>query len=285
LRRAGFRHADGVLADPNPEEPVRLAALLVPACLVAVVLPSIARAQTTVLANSNVMQAFTQRANFAIPDAPAFQLLEVDPSTILRPSTPREVAVNLSKFFAEDGSFSLPQKLAIELPPILLIKRDLSQKELDKNPFLYSLRFSFAGERHPDTGAPARMAFGFRLHTLDETPPAQAFLHSTISFAAGDTLRIVDGDDTAEYLVKDTQVRVVRAGRKEERFRNPQVLVVRDGEVSAVNKKDLQADADAVVVKSVKNGKVKAVDSHGKEFAVKDVLDIRDSKQMYDLMN
>lgn len=54
-------------------------------------------------------RAWSFKNNFSIPDAPAYLLLEVEPSDILRPETPRDLALGFAKFQTESGGIGIPR--------------------------------------------------------------------------------------------------------------------------------------------------------------------------------
>ena len=109
------------------------------------------------------------RLQFSIPDAPAFTLLDENPGDILRPSTVREFAIALSSFVdTATGGFDIPQALAVEFSPGLLIGgNDLTLKEYQDAPFLYRLRISAGTRRLSGQLAPSQIAFGLRTSFID----------------------------------------------------------------------------------------------------------------------
>lgn len=110
------------------------------------------------------------KINFAIPDAPAFELLELEPSTILRPQTARELTLAFSQFNVEAGTLNIPRAFALEFSPGLLISsRDLQVEDYKKQKLLYSLRFSAAALRDSIGTGPSRLAVGIRFTFADET--------------------------------------------------------------------------------------------------------------------
>ena len=112
--------------------------------------------------------ASTFRTDFAVPDAPAFLLLDVEPSTIVRPTTVRELAGSVSGF-ASSGHLSLPRAFAIEFAPALLIGgKTLRLDKYQKHPTLYRLRLSAATRRPEDSGSPTRIAVGLRVALIDQ---------------------------------------------------------------------------------------------------------------------
>jgi hypothetical protein len=110
----------------------------------------------------------TFRTQFAIPDAPAFELLSVDPGTILRPQTPRDLAVALSGFQSADGSLSVPRAFAVEFSPGILVGgRRMTQETYDRHRLLYATRLSLATLRAGSGEGTTRIAIGARLSLAD----------------------------------------------------------------------------------------------------------------------
>ena len=147
------------------------------ACIVLVAAARSAHAQFLIGGDGRAVpdtSASAYRVNFAIPDAPAFDLLRVDPSRILRPQSVREVAVAFSGFQSGSGAFRLPQSLAVEFSPGLLIGGDrLTIDDYRRgDPWWYRLRVSVAAQRDSDEAStPARMALGLRLSLIDDSDP------------------------------------------------------------------------------------------------------------------
>lgn len=109
------------------------------------------------------------QVDFSVPDAPAYVLVQADPSAILRPQTVRELAVALSGFRTPDGSLSLPRAAAIEFSPGLLITNGrLTAASYSARKLLFSTRVSLATRRDSTTGAPTRLALGLRLSLANE---------------------------------------------------------------------------------------------------------------------
>ncbi len=104
------------------------------------------------------------RADLAVPDAPAFKILEADPSNIMRPGNLREVGFAVSNFLLSKGT--LPQAYAMELSPGLLLS-DVSLSKYQKNPFWYRFRLSVATTSGQNGGTD--LAVGLRFTFVDET--------------------------------------------------------------------------------------------------------------------
>ncbi len=110
------------------------------------------------------------RVDFAIPDAPAFQLLDLDPSTILRPTTVREFTIAFSDFASSGSSITLPGAFAVEFSPGLIINgRTLSREAYEQHATWYRLRVSAATRRASGAAAPTEVAFGLRTSFVDDS--------------------------------------------------------------------------------------------------------------------
>lgn len=107
------------------------------------------------------------KVDFAIPDAPAFKLLEVNESAILRPQTVKALALALSDFRGDGGQFVVPKEFAMEASPALLIGgRYLKVATYNKSKWLYATRVSGATKR--DTGGRSHLSMGLRYSLVDE---------------------------------------------------------------------------------------------------------------------
>lgn len=108
----------------------------------------------------------SSRINFAIPDIPAFKALGVEPSSILRPSTPEALAVTAAQF--QDGNqIVLPQSFALEIAPYILARSHrITLQDYQKHATLYGFKVSAATQR--DSTAATRFAVGFRLTPIDD---------------------------------------------------------------------------------------------------------------------
>ncbi|MFN2397757.1 MAG: hypothetical protein ABR543_03780 [Gemmatimonadaceae bacterium] len=112
------------------------------------------------------------RVNFAVPDAPAFSLIDVEPSKILRPQSVRELAVAFSGFQSEGHSFRVPNSFAVEFSPGLLIGGEhLKLADYKPNRWLYRARISAATKHDTVTDAPTLIALGLRTTVIDEADP------------------------------------------------------------------------------------------------------------------
>ena len=109
------------------------------------------------------------RLDFAVPEAPAFKILSTEPSIILRPSDPREVALSVADFARSGGV--LPKTFAAEFSPAMLIGGpQLTLQQYRDAPFLYRARISAATTRM-DGSDFTYASFGLRLTIFDDGDP------------------------------------------------------------------------------------------------------------------
>lgn len=115
--------------------------------------------------------AGSYRVDFALPDAPAFTLLDDNPSDILRPSSVKEFALSLSSFIdTSTGGFDIPQAFAVEFSPGLLVGgNSLSLSQYQRTPWLYRLRLSAGTRRLNGSAAPSEIAVGIRTSFIDKS--------------------------------------------------------------------------------------------------------------------
>lgn len=102
------------------------------------------------------------RVDFAVPDAPAFKILQTEPSSVLRPTSAREIAVTIANLF-QGGT--IPDNYALEISPGLIFGSSLAKYR--ENPFLYRARISFATKSMENSAR--QIGAGIRLTLWDET--------------------------------------------------------------------------------------------------------------------
>ncbi len=124
-------------------------------------------AQETTLGDALVGNA---RLNFAVPDAPAFTILNFSPTNIVRPSSVREVALAIADFVRGGGV--LPRTAAAEFSPGLLIGgRTLTIRQYNSNPFWYRARISAATRSYDDNTGRLHASIGIRFTFTDDADP------------------------------------------------------------------------------------------------------------------
>jgi len=116
--------------------------------------------------------AYQFSLQLAIPSSPAFKLVDVDASTILRPTSFHQLTTAASNFISENGGFSLPKELGVEVAPFFLARgRTLTLDEYRRNQLLYRFRVSAAVKQGEGAGAPTNLALGLRFSPKDATDP------------------------------------------------------------------------------------------------------------------
>ncbi|HEV7389295.1 MAG TPA: hypothetical protein VGN73_11850 [Gemmatimonadaceae bacterium] len=136
------------------------------------------------------------KIDFAIPDAPAFKLLQVDESAILRPQTVRDLTLAVDGFRGDNNAFVVPKQFAVEVSPGLLIGTgQLKLNDYNAKKFLYATRFSGATGR--DSLDRGELAFGVRFSLVDEEDMRSKGAGGTDTAVTGMTKRILDIYDVA----------------------------------------------------------------------------------------
>jgi len=86
--------------------------------------------------------------NFAVPESPAFKILGVSPSDIMRPTTTRDIAVSVGNYFLTNGG-AIPKDLAVEIAPSLFNPK-LSLADYNANKWWYNSTISIGTKQNPD---------------------------------------------------------------------------------------------------------------------------------------
>ena len=111
------------------------------------------------------------------PDSPAFTILGVAPTAIAKPTTPRALAVSLSKFINEGAMLEVPSGLAVEVAPFWLWGLDRFELadygDNDLGQLHRNLSLSL-GTSSADTSGASRMASGIRTHVAFDRAPTPA---------------------------------------------------------------------------------------------------------------
>ncbi len=111
------------------------------------------------------------KLNFVVPDMPAFKLLGTDPTNLLKPSTPKALALSMSSF-TDNGKFIIPKAFALEISPALLLNSRKGPSELAqyaKNAVLNSFRISIGTSNDSSLSISGRnLAIGLRISLINE---------------------------------------------------------------------------------------------------------------------
>lgn len=108
------------------------------------------------------------QGDFAVPEAPALKLLDLDDSKLLRPASVKTLTAQLSSATGE-ANF-VPRAFAVEFSPLMLARGDkLSLAQYGANRYLYRLRLSAAAKRADGADARSRVAVALRLPLQDNS--------------------------------------------------------------------------------------------------------------------
>jgi hypothetical protein len=106
------------------------------------------------------------RLDFAVPDLPAFNALQSEPSSILRPSSPKEFSVIADEFF-NGKNIIIPKSFAAEIAPIVIARYNkLTLRDYQKHPIIYNSRISIGTLR--DSLNTSHIAIGFRTTLINK---------------------------------------------------------------------------------------------------------------------
>jgi hypothetical protein len=142
-------------------------AALVALCSIAVSAPS-----TAAQATAPTGTASDYSLQFAVPSSPAFKLVEVGQTAILRPTSFHQFASTLGDLGNSSGSFALPKELGVEIAPFFLAKgRTLTLPQYAARAGLYRFRVSGAFRRGTGVARPTLMSLGMRFAPKDATDP------------------------------------------------------------------------------------------------------------------
>lgn len=112
------------------------------------------------------------KLNFVVPDIPAFKTLGTDPTNLLRPSTPKALAVSMSQFY-NDRKVIIPQGFAMEISPALLINANSHTlhdlQTYQKHAAINSTRISLGSSNDTSITASGRsMSLGLRITPVNK---------------------------------------------------------------------------------------------------------------------
>ena len=109
---------------------------------------------------------------YAVPSSPAFSLVDVGKSSILRPTAFHELSAAVSSFTSGGGGFALPRELGVEIAPWFVAQgQRLTVRDYQRHPIRYKLRISGAVKRGADTLGATSVAFGLRFSLIDHADP------------------------------------------------------------------------------------------------------------------
>lgn len=100
-----------------------------------------------------------ERFNFPSSDNPAFKMVDLEPSQVLRPSNPEEIAINLSEF-SNGTSVIIPKDFGMLVSPAMLIKSQM-KKPTEWAKAWQPLRVAVAASRSENGGGTGEFAGNF----------------------------------------------------------------------------------------------------------------------------
>lgn len=110
------------------------------------------------------------RVNMAVPDNPAFKALGTSDIQLLRPSTPKELALTLSQFY-KGSQFIIPTYFGIEIAPYRLATNARPLTDLRKYleyRSIKSSRLSVGAVRGLNQSAISQLSLGYRITIVHE---------------------------------------------------------------------------------------------------------------------
>jgi hypothetical protein len=99
--------------------------------------------------------------NFAVPESPGFKILGTSPSSIMRPTSVRDIAFSVGNYFASNGG-TIPQNLAVELSP-KLFKPNVSLTDFNNKRFWYTSALSVGTKVNKDKSYAIGVGLKFRI--------------------------------------------------------------------------------------------------------------------------
>lgn len=105
--------------------------------------------------------------NFTVPDYPAFKILGVEPSNLLKPSI-TDIISFLGSQNQNIGNLLLPVSFAAEISPMMLINSNsITLQDFNKKHILYSMRISVGTSKTGNDSA-TQLGVGFRLTLINK---------------------------------------------------------------------------------------------------------------------
>lgn len=110
------------------------------------------------------------RMNFAVPDAPGFKILEVNPMSVMRPASVQELALMVADFHTKESV--LPKSFAAEVSlAMLAMGKHLTIQQYRELPMLYQTRVSVATRSSDENGNRNDIGIGLRFTIIDHSDP------------------------------------------------------------------------------------------------------------------
>ncbi|PWK80178.1 hypothetical protein LX99_00642 [Mucilaginibacter oryzae] len=118
-------------------------------------------AQTDTSKHFPAIEAGWGDLNYAVPESPGFKILGTSPSSIMRPTSVRDIAFSIGNYFTANGA-AIPQNLAVELSP-KLFHPNVSLNDFYKNRFWYTSALSVGTKVNSDKSYAIGLGIKFRI--------------------------------------------------------------------------------------------------------------------------
>jgi hypothetical protein len=104
--------------------------------------------------------------NYAVPESPGFKILGTSPSSIMRPTSVRDIAFSVGNYFVSNGG-TIPQNLAVEISP-KLFKPDVSLTDFNNKRFWYTSALSVGTKVNADKSYAIGVGLKFRIFDFQD---------------------------------------------------------------------------------------------------------------------
>lgn len=101
--------------------------------------------------------------NYAVPESPAFKILGVSPSNILRPATTRDIAISVGNYVATSGA-TIPTNLSVAISPSIFNPK-IPLDTYKKNKYWYNSSLSIGTKQNANKSY--ALAFGLSFKVID----------------------------------------------------------------------------------------------------------------------
>ncbi len=114
--------------------------------------------------------------NFAVPDHPAFFILDNNPSNIIRPGNNMELFSVMASNILSGTSFVIPKDLSVEFAPVQLLGYNkITFQDYYKKRLLYDLKISIGAKSTQKMDSLNNLAFGLRMTWVNKSTVTAAY--------------------------------------------------------------------------------------------------------------
>lgn len=128
--------------------------------------------------------------NFAVPDHPAFFILDNNPSNIIKPGNSMELFSVMAANVLSNNSFIIPKDLSLEFAPAQLLGYNkITFEDYNKKRALYDLKISIGAKSMQKMDSLSNLAFGLRLTWVNKASVNAVFKNVRERIMAKDKFR------------------------------------------------------------------------------------------------